>query len=494
MKLFKDILNKILGKTEYTIEKNDSYEEFIPKSLKVEEEFKFESDTIVNLVEGGYLDTTSLETIAKYKSNLKILIEATKEKGEINDFVIIRNDNFFPNNWEWDVSSKNTGIEKKGSSFSYELRKALAKEKSINRRNKLEFEIPIPEDEMTKLLKDIDLDIGLIYTPVVFRSTKHFTINTPLSYTGHYNQVDSERTYTVIDKIDNFLNSGYAYSAAYVDAYLDVTHESLPISEDAIVLISEDNYKKISNNPEIVEQLKQRRLVIFKGDGAIAINMLLTELGILPARPENRSMLYDSEIENILEDSIINICRNNNVEYNLGHGNINGKGGHFSDLLDGYNRENMDFNNSFISFLISKFPEYEQIISFNILRNENSASIFIKAVGLNNILEVIKEFNQLTFQTFQYDYKRHIEDRATITPEISHIFKSTVKLVINYYKTKNDIEISIESKKEIEDLIVLFYHSETVEDQLLAATILNQKLNSNICVNDYIDNREFNMK
>ena len=71
--------------------------------------------------------------------------------------------------------------------------------------------------------------------------------------------VEANRNFTVIDTLDNFLNSGYAYTADYKDAYLDVTHEGLKISEQAIVLISEDKYNTLINDPAIAEQLKNRR-------------------------------------------------------------------------------------------------------------------------------------------------------------------------------------------------------------------------------------------
>ena len=109
--------------------------------------------------------------------------------------------------------------------------------------------IPIPQENIDETLELIDKDTGSILLPVKFRSTKHFTVNTPLEVTGDYNTVSLDRTYTIIDNIDSFLSKGYGYSVAYHDAYLDVSHESLPVSLDAVVLIEESKYdmKEISH-------------------------------------------------------------------------------------------------------------------------------------------------------------------------------------------------------------------------------------------------------
>ena len=89
------------------------------------------------------------------------------------------------------------------------------------------FVIPSEYEEARKKLPK---ELGYINNPVKFRSTKHFTVNTPLGYTGEYNQVESNRNFTIIDSLDNISRSGYAYSISYFDAYLDITHENLPIS------------------------------------------------------------------------------------------------------------------------------------------------------------------------------------------------------------------------------------------------------------------------
>ena len=98
----------------------------------------------------------------------------------------------------------------------------------------------ISDEEIDQALLQVDKTYGSVLLPSKFRSTKHFTINTPLGATGKYNNVESNRDYIIIDDINTFLSSKYAYSVSYRDAYLDISHESLPISEKAIVLINDE--------------------------------------------------------------------------------------------------------------------------------------------------------------------------------------------------------------------------------------------------------------
>ena len=181
-------------------------------------------NAILKIENDGYLDTTNANSLERFKHNIKILIEKAKKDKKIDKFMIIRTDNFFPVDWEWTVASRNTNIEKVVFALSNELRVKLALDKSKIKSQFNGINIPIANDKLNNLMSDIDKYIGAVYLPVKYRSTKHFTINTPLGVTGDYNLVSNDRDFTIIDEIDNFLNSGYAYSVAYHDAYLDVSH------------------------------------------------------------------------------------------------------------------------------------------------------------------------------------------------------------------------------------------------------------------------------
>ena len=151
--------------------------------------------------------------IAKYKNNLRLLVESAKKKGRIDEFRLIREDNLFPYDNLWRINSEETYRELAPSTFAFELR--MAKAKSFLKRDNTDygFEIPVDEERVKEETRKLDKNYGKIYEPVKYRSTKHFTVNTPLPYTGSYNQVESNRNFVVIDRIDNFVNSGYGYSS-----------------------------------------------------------------------------------------------------------------------------------------------------------------------------------------------------------------------------------------------------------------------------------------
>lgn len=443
------------------------------EAIKPIEEIVFESDTLTSISEGNFLDATSPLAIAKYKNNLRLLVADTKRKGFVENFMIIRDDDYFPHDWEWRVGSKNTTMEIDRTTISYAIRCVLAYQK-IGFDNSNSFFIPSMEESFRKELDKIDINLGSIISPVKFRSTKHFTINTPLSYTGEYNFVKSNRNFTVMDSMNNFLNSGYAYTADYRDAYLDVTHEALKVSEQAIVLISEDKYHTLIADPQIAAQLQDRRVIVYRGEEAVAINMILSECGILPARPGNQYMIYDDETRKILENSMRNLCANNNIQYSKGHGNLFGKGGHFSDLYDGYNHDYEKSREEFLAFLLSKFPQAEKFLNSQIYRDESTAEDFVSFVGVENLLNAINEYNIIQTREFNNRYQRFKEDRKSITPEVSHIFRQTVQFIDSFYLNERERELSMDVLYQFKEQVRLFFHSDTVAEQLSAANEISR--------------------
>lgn len=466
----------------HIVDKSDKFKEKFP----IQDDVCFESTEITNISSHDFIDATDSLNIAKYKNNLKLLIEKAKKEGKISNYVIIRNDDNLPDDWIWQVTSKYTSLDlvdidnnfSKGMYLSYQIRVALAEEK-IN-------DMHLDKKDYEKLLNEeigkIDKDVGRIYKPSHFRSTKHFTINTPLASTLEYNWVDSDRNFHIIDSIDNFLNSGYGYSASYRDAYLDVTHEGLPISPEAVILISEEKYNHLFSNIEIMNQLKERRVVIYRGDSSLAINMFLTEIGILPSRPENLYQVYDEEILTILESSMQQLCLNNNLIYNLPHGGIEG---HFTSLLDQYyNIEEDKQRVNFLQFLKIYLSKNDINVIDSTFRNVDEFHQFVEKYGISKLLQGIDLYNSLMKEECHKLFNIYKLDREGITPEISLIFKTTLKVIIEYSKTHyicNDSD-------ELFPFIKVFYFSNNIQEQLTSAVMICQRLNVSIeqlNINDY---------
>lgn len=416
------------------------------------------------------IDTNSREATEKLKHNLKVLIERAKQTKKVDKFMLIREDDFFPEGWEWRVLSKNTNFEKVSTNLSYEIRKAYALEQNGVEPYKEIMGVKVPTmktfEETMEALSKVDKNLGSVLLPSRFRSTKHFTINTPLGVTGDYNLVSTNRDYIIIDDINNFLNSGYGYSIAYRDAYLDVSHESLPISENAVVLIDNKNYDRIMSDEKIASELAQRKVIRFKGDETVAIDMVLTQMGALPSRVGSKYANYDNEIYDILDNSIRELAEENDLLFSKSHGGeLKAEGGgHFSNYYDDKNKGFEKASEEFLLFLKQKFPEQEELFSNYSILKDKSCQEIIEKLGTTNLLDAIEEYNQLASQRIKKSLEEHKEDRRKITPEIHQKFVNTVKLINSFYEGNTNIV-----SNEIEDTIQRFIQSDTVAEQLEAA-------------------------
>lgn len=458
--------------------KSEVIQKVIPNNYKQKEPVVFESPELVSLVQDGVLDTSDRMVIAKYINNLKLLVEKAKQEGKINQFITIRNDEFFPHNWEWTINSKDTGIEKVGSNLSYELKREVAIDELGIAKNS-PFGIPMPSDDkkINEKMTELDKHLGMAYVPVHFRSTKHFTVNTPLMYTGNYNNVTMGRAFTILDPIDNFLNSGYGYSVSYHDAYLDVSHEALPISQHAVVLISEDKYKELQSDTELMKELSERRLVVYRGDEAVAINMVLTEFGALPTRPGNRFMEYDMDTLELIDNSFKNLAEENHLLHDQSHFSLSGNG-HFTSLLDDLNLDNAIAEQEYIQYLKEQLPDYSDKITSSFFHNPRLIEEIIKTVGHQRILEIINHYNVIMKKKATLNYEKYKLDRKRITPDISMLFKTTLSAIKEYYA--HEIEYPIDKKEEIQKLMITFFQGGTVENQVAASQQLLNTFNVNL--------------
>lgn len=59
----------------------------------------------------NFIDTTNQKNIEIFEENLKQLVDETRKNGFVDKLVIIRNDSFFPTNYEWLLNCKYTNGE-----------------------------------------------------------------------------------------------------------------------------------------------------------------------------------------------------------------------------------------------------------------------------------------------------------------------------------------------------------------------------------------------
>lgn len=434
-----------------------------------EESYTFPEGTIMQF-EDEVLDVESPENIAKLKHNLKILMAQAKQKGKVDKFYLIREDDFFPTNWEWNVLSDQTNLEPVVTGLSFEIRKAVALEqagiKPYIEVNGMKIPNLVPFKDEQEALSKVDKTVGALLLPSHFRSTKHFTVNTPLAVTGDYNGVRSDRNFIFIDNMNNFLSSGYAYSVAGHDAYLDVTHEPLKISDQGFVMISDEKYQDIIKDPAIAEELSKRKVIRFKGDETVAINMMLTANGALPTRIGSRYATYDNELREIFEDSFKALAEENGIAYDQSHGgelSPNG-GGHFSNYYDEKNTDHNGVIEEVVDFLKSKFPEHTDLFNtFSINRTEQAQDI-IEKIGAQNLLNAINEYNEIARSDMDKKFEVYRSERQSITSDEHDKFVSTVHAIDAFYKTPE-----ASSRYDVESVIKKFFHGKSKQEQLEAA-------------------------
>lgn len=439
--------------------KKKKKEELLTKPINLQEENIIipESNEIINLTNNNILDTDDKVTIAKFKHNLKILYKELEEKNKIDKFVIIREDNFYPYNNEWLVNSKETEYEEYNQALSIQLKKRIQKNTSI-------------------------------YMPTHFRSTKHFTINTPLGATGSYNGVEDNRNFIVIDSINNLIDSKYTYSIAPQDAYVDVSHEPLKISNNVVVMISEEKYESLKENQELMTDLENKKLIIFKGDEVVAIQMVLTEMGILPSKvgtrfyEDNTGLAYKKT-----EESLKEIAKNKNIMYNQSHGGE--IKGHFSSKYDDMNNDWNTSLNEFISFLKSNLENIDDSLIKESLKNKEKADELINLVGEEKLFNIIQNYNERVKDNISITRKKYCKERTSIPSDISEIFKKTVKRINIFYKNNEQNNYSAIELNELEENIRLFFQSPSIEEQIKSSSILLKKMNKSE-LNDMFSNNE----
>lgn len=439
---------------------------------------EFNSDVIVRVSESEIIDTDDKMQMARYLSNVKVLEKQFLEDGTIKH-AIIRNDNLFPTDFIWRVNSCNTYGEYNNLSFSFKLRESIALE-NLRKEGKLteddtnldgiNFPTETRQDLIREELKKINRSVGTVYLPVKFRSTKHFTLNTPLGHTGEYNAVDSNRTFTIIDSMDNFLNSGYGYSIADRDCYLDVSHEGLEISKDAIVIIEKDKYEYIRNtDPELFNIINQRKVVLYKGDLNIVVNMVLSENGYLPFRPSY--YFLSSETINKVKDSLQNMALEKGLYYDKSH---SGKDGHFTQYIDEDNFDYSDALRLFAKFVNERVPGANYKVIQSQVRKDFYDLIINDVDDYNLLLEVVEEFNVLMKNTLDKRLEEYIKDRSTITPEIRELFQNTIKLIDDFYSRLDDF--TFDEQNELKETINEFFYASSVSEQIVFAKAISKSL------------------
>ena len=455
-----------------------------------------------------FIDANKQDNIESFMRNLEILIQETKDRGYVDKYVTLRNDEFFPETFQWILNFEKTqGLYKRLVAWIKPTKNSGFFRSLLGNNNLRETE---------------ELNI---FIPTDFVSTKHFTVNAPLGLTGEYNTVPANRTFTIMDDLEFALGYGYNYSLSGRDYYRDITHEPLPISENAVVFISVEDYQNIKDNKELMKLLSQRKLIVFSGDRALAICMYMVDCGILPFRPweeiddifkvNNRiAAMFDDELNEIIKESLKKKCREYGIHYDYNHGYVDG---HFTHTVDSHiHGDNADktvkeffqyakksyceergcnecerilaeWEKNKIITVPTKNNNGEESISFEIpppinqmpdcpmaqlsendvllSSKEEAWNRFINIIGIDNFKSLLNNFNNKKQEELIQSRKEYLESRKGITDEQRTSFQETIRLLNQNIKYLNVDNYSTELTK----LILKFYGSTNLDEQFEAS-------------------------
>lgn len=431
-----------------------------------------------------YLDLNDQKILDDFKKNLDFLIRKAKADGIITRFAIVRDDDFLPLDWKWRSNSMYTQLEYGDCFLSSTLRDALRfkeieklrKENVKNRQTTkpLEHSVKIPPTEKEKqwsILK-VSNSIGKILIPSRFRLTKHFTINTPLSHTGDYNSVNANRNFVFIDDASLFFDSPYAFTANYNDGYIDTIHEPLPISQKAIIMIAKEKYDSLIKNPEISKALSDRKLIVFTGDEGLAINIVLAQNGYLPVKFGLNYAVHDTELSEIIKESMITKCSQKSIPYDIGHNE------HFSDRLSDNSEEFAIQNKLLYDFLRDQLPGCEQDIPSFPLEfhcfDQSCTNKIISKVGTDYLLAIIQKFNEYQKEIFEKRNQEFIEYQQSLTAQQLEYFRKIALLIRRTIANNKDSGKYLDN--QVSSLLNSFYAMSNFEAQFDAAQQLEEVL------------------
>ena len=409
-------------------------EDYIKRELPKGEIVSFDDEVI---------DTSSPKNITIFKHNLEVLVIEYKQKGFIDKFMLVREDNYFPIDFRWFPIRKETAIKKTVLPISNILRKEYALEKANLNNNSLAKDI-------AKALDKVPLDLGFIYTSLDLAVTKHFNIN--------FLAKNKKNDFIIIDKLNNFLENKNGFVLSYEDTFLDVCHGGLDISLEAIILIEKDKYEKFIKDDNFKDLLNKRKVILYTGDKSLAVQMVLTEYKVLPYKVNDFYIKYDDEIKEILDNSLKILAQKNNLLDNL-------KEKHFTSYIEEYSKDYITSLEKFVIFMQNKFPLYKELFSTFSINEEKEARKVVQEIGVDNLLEAILEYNEITLKNFQEKYESYLKEYMNIKEEDKLLFNKVNFLL----RKKYDINLN---NKILNKAIYDFYTLPNIEKQKEAALII----------------------
>lgn len=240
------------------------------------------------------IDTTDARQVYEYKSKKEELQSQIKDKGyTADDFALIRTTDYLEEDHILKAICKVPFVTNLNNVPATVMYRILMEQYNFNIYN---------DEEDEKLEK-----LNRIYSPLStqYRSTIHFALNGLVS--SHTKGNFDNKNFIIIDKLSHHLGKDDIRSIRMEDTFIN---GEVPLSNDAIVLINEQKYKSL------IEQypwISTYNIILYRGDEKMAVEMLLTSIGIVAEKIETHSAAY-SERTQLYNDFFDKVSKDYDIE------------------------------------------------------------------------------------------------------------------------------------------------------------------------------------
>lgn len=190
------------------------------------------------------------------------LVEDSSKQYSIDDCILVRTTDVFPFDGVVETPINGNAYGFSHSSFFKEIIIEEAKRKYPN--------YFLNEDDGKKYSEEL-AEYNVVFETL--RRTVHFTLNGLVGSTA-YGNFDN-MPFVIFEPLKEHLDSSLK-ALRVEDVYFD---ENLLLSNEAAILISEENFNQIRNNEKYIKDLQNFKIFIYKGNQQTAVASVLKDLG-----------------------------------------------------------------------------------------------------------------------------------------------------------------------------------------------------------------------
>lgn len=328
-----------------------------------------------------YIDATSTEYICDSIIN-------TNDEYSINDCVIVRTTDVFPFDGIVQTPINGNAYEFKSSTYFNDIIVKMLKDKYPNHyMDEMEEEKFSEEFNKYKVVFEI------------LRSTIHFTINGLVGSTA-YGNFDN-KPFVIIDPLKYHINN-HMKSLRVEDVYFD---SDLSLSDECAIVIDEDTYNKIPNDPRYINDLSRFKVYVYKGDQQKAVAFALNDMGYDSFSVSSHGYVNETEDNSRaskLAKFIDKFAKENNISQEK----------HFSSEINYQdalvrNKKNEEINMMYLMHILNSAMTSSEVIDKIKIMIEYRQDItdildsIVKQIGFEKLKLLTQEFNKEYIERLQ---------------------------------------------------------------------------------------------